>query len=214
MKQLREIIFCLVVSFAFAATLQADNGPFNDGDHTLTGTLSGDYKYKGNINSSGTTTVNSGSSATAYSFGEVLLLPGFEAVAGSGFVAKICDDDTMDDDWERTHFGNLNQGPDDDFDNDGLTNLAEYLLGTDPTKTDTDGDGYSDYIESQYSGAPCNMDPLNDVDDDKDCDGDTYTNGVESELGSDPFSGSSVPAKGNHFQYNGNGRVKKIIRIQ
>ena len=36
------------------------------------------------------------------------------------------DNDGLDDDWEYHYFGNLNQGPNGDYDNDGLTNLQEY----------------------------------------------------------------------------------------
>ncbi len=54
------------------------------------------------------------------------------------------DNDGLPDEWERKHFGDLSQGPDGDFDGDGLTNLEEYQHGTNPTKKDTDGDGWSD----------------------------------------------------------------------
>jgi YD repeat-containing protein len=42
------------------------------------------------------------------------------------------DGDGLPDDWERNHFGNLNQNGSDDFDSDGYSNLAEYCAGTDP----------------------------------------------------------------------------------
>lgn len=38
----------------------------------------------------------------------------------------------MLDTWEIQHFGDLNQGPDDDPDGDGLTNATEFALGTSP----------------------------------------------------------------------------------
>ena len=49
----------------------------------------------------------------------------------------------MDDDWERAHGLNPNDPSDanDDPDHDGLTNLQEFILGTDPHNPDTDGDG-------------------------------------------------------------------------
>ena len=73
---------------------------------------------------------------------------------------------------------------------------------------------YSDGKEAQYKDAPCNMDPLNAVDDDKDCDGDSITNGVEKDFGSDPFDGSSKPAKGKYYKYDSNGRVLEVIRFE
>lgn len=69
---------------------------------------------------------------------------------GTGAPLPSCpgdrDCDGLPDDWEAKY--GLN--PDDpadallDGDGDGLTNLQEYALGTDPTRADTDGDGVSD----------------------------------------------------------------------
>lgn len=56
------------------------------------------------------------------------------------------DDDGMPDWWEILH-GLDPFDPSDaheDLDGDGLTNLEEYLLGTDPNNSDTDGDGVPD----------------------------------------------------------------------
>jgi arylsulfatase A-like enzyme len=49
--------------------------------------------------------------------------------------------------FENQHAGLDRDNPSDaelDFDHDGLTNLEEYLNGTDPHNPDTDGDGFSD----------------------------------------------------------------------
>lgn len=55
------------------------------------------------------------------------------------------DGDGLPDVWETTYFGNLDQGPGDDPDHDGLTNTAELNTTlTNPNKPDTDGDGLSD----------------------------------------------------------------------
>ncbi|MBI3851712.1 MAG: hypothetical protein HY298_15770 [Verrucomicrobia bacterium] len=43
------------------------------------------------------------------------------------------DGDGLGDSWELTYFGNLNQNATSDFDHDGLSNLREFLDGTDPT---------------------------------------------------------------------------------
>lgn len=43
------------------------------------------------------------------------------------------DGDGMDDTWEQTYFGNLNRNGAGDFDSDGMTDLEEFLGGTNPT---------------------------------------------------------------------------------
>ena len=45
------------------------------------------------------------------------------------------DNDGMDDDWEVAYFGNLNRDGTEDFDEDGHSDLQEFLTGTDPTNT-------------------------------------------------------------------------------
>jgi len=55
--------------------------------------------------------------------------------------------DGMPDEWEITHFGNLNHDGNGDSDNDGLIDRDEYLQATDPNNPDTDGDGIDDNNE-------------------------------------------------------------------
>jgi hypothetical protein len=57
------------------------------------------------------------------------------------------DGDGLLDAWEIQHWGNLNQTGGGDADNDGLTNLQEYQVGTLPTDSDTDNDGMLDGLE-------------------------------------------------------------------
>jgi hypothetical protein len=68
---------------------------------------------------------------------------------------------------------------DEDFDNDGLTNLEEYLAETDPFEPDTDNDGLTDYEEVNIY----DTDPL-----EPDTDGDGLKDGTEVELGLDPLN--------------------------
>ena len=57
---------------------------------------------------------------------------------GGGTFWSGCDPNDVDGDglpdwWERQNFGNLDQDPGDDPDHDGLSNLQEYQMHTDPT---------------------------------------------------------------------------------
>jgi hypothetical protein len=68
------------------------------------------------------------------------------------------DSDALPDAWESAvglsitdnGFVDIKQGQFGDFDNDGLSNLLEYQIGTNPKLADTDGDGLSDGDEINY----------------------------------------------------------------
>lgn len=66
------------------------------------------------------------------------------------------DSDGMPDAWESTH-GFQSNNPADaalDADDDGLSNLEEFLAGTDPHDPDSDGDGVSDGVELHHGSDP------------------------------------------------------------
>lgn len=79
---------------------------------------------------------------------------------------------------------------DEDFDEDGLTNLEEYELGTDPFSKDTDHDGLSDYDEVKIH----NTDPLK-----YDTDGDKVSDGDEVILGLDPNNPATFGYPDNEY---------------
>jgi hypothetical protein len=68
-----------------------------------------------------------------------------------------------------------------DSDGDGLSNLAEYELGTNPNEQDSDGDGINDGEDPD----PVNTDP-NDVD------GDGMSNDFENQYGLNPYDDSDA----------------------
>jgi hypothetical protein len=130
----------------------------------------------------------------------------------------VGENDGMDDDWEIYYFGTTSRNGKGDYDDDGLTDLNEYRIGSNPTLTDTDSDGISDGNEdANHNGTvdsgetnptksdtdsdgmtdgwevQYGLDPLvNDANDDKDNDG--YTNLKEYQRRTDPSDSNSYPS--------------------
>ncbi|MBT8368887.1 MAG: CAP domain-containing protein [Deltaproteobacteria bacterium] len=99
------------------------------------------------------------------------------------------DQDGLADDWEMDYFGDLKELSDSDFDNDGLTNLAEFKEGTDPTYFDTDSDEMPDGWEVRNG-----LDPTDPFDANDDLDGDGINNLEEFLNGTDPTMSNTAAA--------------------
>ena len=99
-----------------------------------------------------TMTIHTEGRAPAAAPGNVLFATDDAAAAGTvayTFGASVgdpfdSDADGLNDTWEQTNFGDLNETAEGDPDADGLNNTAEFDEGTDPNDEDTDDDGASD----------------------------------------------------------------------
>jgi hypothetical protein len=94
------------------------------------------------------------------------------------------DGDLIPDEYELAHGLDPNNKVDasEDPDHDGLTNLQEYQLGTDPHNADTDGDGLIDGQEVARGTNPLIWDT----------DGDGISDGLEVTTGSNPLDAAST----------------------
>ena len=155
--------------------------------------------------------------------------------------ADDLDNDGLPDAWEEIYglsisdngSTDVNNGPDGDPDNDGLTNLAEFDLRTLPNNADSDDDGLLDGVESNSGtfvdaddtgtnpldsdsdndglndGAETNSGTFVDANDTgtnpnlSDTDGDGRSDSEEVEKGSDPNDENSVPGLASPILYYG-----------
>lgn len=115
-------------------------------------------------------------------------LQSFHEQGTETFTQEDSDNDDLPDAFEMFYFGNLDEGPNDDTDNDSYTNIEELIAGSDPdddfsTLDDVDADELPDVWEITYFG---NLD--SGAFDDPD--GDFALNIDEFEDGTDPSDGT------------------------
>ena len=64
------------------------------------------------------------------------------------------DSNGLDDVWELRHFGYIGVDPNADPDHDGVSNIGEYRVGTDPLNPDSNGNGLYDGAELAAGSDP------------------------------------------------------------
>ena len=131
-----------------------------------------------------------------------------ELLTATTIIPIDSDEDGLDDNWETAVFGDLIQDGTGDADSDGLTDLAEQGLSTNPLGNDSDSDGLEDGAELEamtkplvadtdgdlrLDGEEVNGDPISDPLD-EDTDNDTFRDGFEVAQDSDPNDPASLPA--------------------
>lgn len=125
--------------------------------------------------------------AKQWHFSEVILCPGNNHVriTAVGDTPLVLEFDLIDLYGNTYH---LLEGYEDDTDKDGLPDLVENALGTDPTKADTDGDGISDNDELNLDLDPTKADTNGDgvPDGKEDSDDDGLSNSDEIKKGLSP----------------------------
>ncbi|MDH3559850.1 MAG: thrombospondin type 3 repeat-containing protein, partial [Gammaproteobacteria bacterium] len=81
-----------------------------------------------------------------------------------------------------------------DDDNDGLSDVLEASIGTDPLLVDTDGDNLSDFDEVNYDGNPSSYNPISDLNPlSTDTDGD----GIQDDIDYSPHGDGDVAPLGS-----------------
>lgn len=94
----------------------------------------------------------------------------------------------------KTRSGTITE---DDDDSDGLTNVMEVAIGTDPLQWDTDGDTIPDGIEVAYDGNPTQYNPYPSGSDLNpkviDTDGDGYSDSDEYDYAGDGINQATLP---------------------
>jgi uncharacterized repeat protein (TIGR01451 family) len=129
-------------------------------------------------------TVNAEGLVQAVARGVVIIQANNEGVVGAVTINLVipndADNDQMTDEFERANGLNPNDASDagQDRDSDGLSNLQEFRLNTNPRSPDSDGDGLLDGDEVVRSTNPLLADS----------DGDGLADGQEVSRGSNPLS--------------------------
>jgi len=114
--------------------------------YTISGLPTGTYHVRAWVDADGSGTYSPGEPGGQLSATPLAVS---NRVTGCDFALGLdSDGDGLPDWWEMEHFGGAtNAVLSADSDADGLDNLAEYLIGTDPGNPDTDGDGLGNGTE-------------------------------------------------------------------
>ncbi|MBR9911261.1 MAG: hypothetical protein GYB33_13010 [Gammaproteobacteria bacterium] len=139
-------------------------------------------------------TISSDGFITSIGNGTALITASFDGLIATRIIRVAAagsdvDGDGLPDEYEVANGLNPSDPIDafEDQDNDGLSALEEYNLGTNPLRADTDGDGINDGEEVVAGADGYITNPLL-----ADSDGDGLSDGVEVAVGSDPNDSSDT----------------------
>ncbi len=204
-SQSAESASLTVVAYTGSGSAGTTSPHMVQGPLTVGNNQTHDVMHASDIATSGLVTIENGGQTIFWSGGRIVLGDGFSAVpSGSGFFNAIIDRDMdgLSDLEEGTIGTNPNLW---DTDGDGYSDGWERLFMLDPTVaddpdtwTDDDGDGMADFWETHYAFNLSRDNSLNDPD------SDGYPNIYEYLYKSDPTDSSSTPTASYTIGSSGN----------
>ncbi len=154
--KLRLVAFVFLLALSGIANAQGSNDP-NEGSQLSYDNGTASYTFSWWGHSGKTYFIQHSDDLMTWSYvpmyeigADQVIQWGFTSTASKFFLRLEMNTDgsLLPDRWQMLYFGDTGVDPYGDEDGDGLTNLQEFLNGTDPTNPDSDGDGVVDGLDA------------------------------------------------------------------